>query len=251
MIRKMLVIAAAVAMPASAIAAVTTVSASGVAGAAAKVYASQTCAVTGTVTFAAPGLSNTGSLGKKANVTSTSAVTATGTGCGPGVSGSVGVKSKISTAATDCRIPAVPPAVLPGACALYNTSKATAKTPFAYSNASNLATAGVSSIVASLSAKGLKLDDNGNKVTGAVTVGGTSSVLPGGACGSTVGFSLAGATNITGLSYALTLCLVGDTGTNTTGAFFTDYLAAAGGDTTITIASALVSSSSLVFTYAP
>jgi hypothetical protein len=85
-------------------------------------------------------------------------------------------------------------------------------------------------------------------VTGAVTTPGTNSVLPGGACGSGIGFSLAGNTNVTGLTYALTLCLVGDTGTNTTNAFFTDYLAAAGGDTSITIATATVSASSLVFT---
>ena len=242
MIRKMLVIAAAVAMPAAALAAVTTVGASGVAGAV-KTYDSQTCAVTGSVTFAAPGLSYSGSLGKKSTVKSLSSETATGTGCGAGVSGSAGISSKITTAATDCNIPPVPPATNPAICA-----SATTKQHFAYSNASNLATAGVASIVASLGPKGLKLYDNGNKVTGAVTTPGTNSVLPGGACGSGIGFSLAGNTNVTGLTYALTLCLVGDTGTNTTNAFFTDYLAAAGGDTSITIATATVSASSLVFT---
>jgi len=36
----------------------------------------------------------------------------------------------------------------------------------------------------------------------------------------------------------LNICLTGDTGTGTTGAFFTDYAAAAGGNTGITIASA-------------
>lgn len=108
----------------------------------------------------------------------------------------------------------------------------------------------MSSIVASLGPKGLKLYDNGNKVTGAVTTLGTNPVLPGGACGADIGFSLAANTNVTGLTYALTLCLVGDTGTNTTNAFFTDYLAAAGGNTSIAIAIATgtVSVSSLVFT---
>ena len=242
MIRKMLVIAAAVAMPAAALAAVTTVGASGVAGAV-KTYDSQTCAVTGSVTFAAPGLSYSGSLGKKSTVKSLSSETATGTGCGAGVSGSAGISSKITTAATDCNIPPVPPATNPAICA-----SATTKLHFAYSNASNLATAGVASIVASLGPKGLKLYDNGNKVTGQVTAPNTTTVVPGGACGSAVGFSVAGNTTVTGLTYVLTLCLVGDTGTGTSGTFLTDYLAAAGGDTSVTVATASVSSSSLVFT---
>jgi len=234
MIRKMLVIAAAVAMPATAMAAVTTVGASGVAGAA-KVYTSTSCAVTGTVTFAAPGLSNAGSLGKKSKVTSTSAVTPGTILSGTGGCGTTTVKTKISTAATDCL---TAPAPLPGACAA-----ATAKLHYAYSNASNLASAGVSSIVASLS-KGLKLSDNGNKVTGTVTLAGTTAVV-GGACGTgNIGFQLAGSTNVTGLSYTLLLCLVTDTGTATTGAFGADYLAAAGGNTAITIASAGVSGAS-------
>jgi len=235
MIRKMLVIAAAVAMPATAMAAVTTVGASGVAGAAAKVYTSTSCAVTGTVTFAAPGLSHDGSLGKKATVSSTSAVTPGTIVSGTGGCGTTTVKSKITTAATDCL---TAPAPLPAVCA-----SATTKLHYAYSNASNLASAGVSSIVASLS-KGLKIADNGNKVVGTVTLAGTTSVV-GGACGAgNIGFQIAGSTNVTGLSYTLLLCLVGDTGPGTSGAFGTDYLAAAGGNTSITIATAVVSGNS-------
>ena len=245
MIRKMLVIAAAVAMPASALAAVTTIGTSGVAGAAVKVYTTTTCALSGSVTFAAPGLSHDGSLGKKATVTSVSAVTPGAIVSGTGGCGATTITSKITTAATDCNIPAVSPATNPAVCA-----SATAKLHYAYSNASNLASAGVSSIVASLAPKGLKLNDNGNKVTGVVTLGGTNSVLPGGACNANIGFALAGATNVTGLTYVLTLCLVGDTGASTTGSFFTDYLAAAGGNTGITIASAVLGSSTLAFTQA-
>ncbi len=55
MIRKMLVVAAAVAMPAGALAGITAVGGSSIAGAAAKVYATQACALTGSVTFASPG----------------------------------------------------------------------------------------------------------------------------------------------------------------------------------------------------
>jgi hypothetical protein len=242
MIRKMLVIAAAVAMPASALAAVTTVGASGVAGAAAKVYTSTSCALSGSVTFAAPGLSYTGTLGKKSTVTSVSSVTPGAILTGTGGCGATGITSKIATAATNCNVAPVPPATNPVIC-----SSATTKLHYAYSNASNLATAGVSSIVASLGPKGIKLVDNGNKVVGAVTTPGTNSILPGGACGSSIGFSLAGATNVTGLTYTLNLCLVGDTGAGTSGAFFTDYLAAAGGNTSITIASATLGGATLSF----
>jgi hypothetical protein len=121
-------------------------------------------------------------------------------------------------------VPPVPPATNPAICA-----SATTELHYACSNASNLATAGVSSIIASLGPKGLKLNDNGNKVSGAVTTLGTNSFLPGGACRADIGFSLVGNTDVTGPTNALTPCLVGDTGTNTTNAFFTDYLAAAGG----------------------
>jgi hypothetical protein len=232
MIRKMLVIAAAVAMPASALAAVTTIGTSGVAGAV-KVYTSQSCAITGGVTFAAPGLSHDGTLGKKSTATSVSSATATGAGCGAGASGFTFIKNKITTAATDCNVAPTPPATNPVVCA-----SATTKMHYAFSNASNLASAGVSSIVASLS-KGLKVYDNGNKAIAAVTAGGTSSVV-GGACGAGhIGFQLSGNTSVTGLTYNLLLCFAGDTGTAITNDFFADYLAAAGGNTGITIATAV------------
>ena len=226
MIRKMLVIAAAVAMPASALAAVTTVGASGVAGAA-KTYTSQTCAITGGVTFAAPGLSANGSLTKKTFSQSVSSATATGTGCGAGVSGAGTVSSKIKSSTTDCNIPPVPPATNPAVCA-----SATTKIHYAYDTTSSLATAGVASIAASLS-KGLKVYDNGNKVTAQVTLAGTSSVVPGGACGANVGFELSGNTNVAGLTYDLVLCIVTDSGPGTSGAFFADFIS---GNPAITIA---------------
>jgi len=194
------------------------------------------------VTFAAPGLSFVGSPSKKSSSYSTGVDTATGTGCGPGTSGTASVNNKITTAGTDCNVPPVPPATNPAVCA-----SATTKLHYAYDTSAGLASHGVASIVASLS-KGIKLDDNGNKVTGAVTADGTSRVV-GGACGSGIGFSIAGATNVTGLSYSLLLCLVGDTGTGTTGTFLTDYLASAGGNTGITIASGVYGgASSLTFT---
>jgi len=238
MIRKLLVIAAAVAMPASALAAVTAVGSTGIAGAA-KSYTTQTCAISGGVTFATPGLSYAGSLSKKSTSESLSAATATGTGCGAGVTGVGHLTSKIVSDSSLCSSASPPPA-----CA-----GATSKLKYYYDNASSLATAGVASIAASLH-KGLKLYDNGNKVTAEVTVAGTSSVTPGEACGTNVGFQLSGDTNIAGLTYDLLLCITGDTGTGTSGAFYTDYVGALEGSSTVIATGSFGGASGLTFTEA-
>ena len=243
MIRKLLVIAAAVAMPASALAAVTAVGSTGVAGAVAakgKTYTTQSCTISGGVTFAAPGLSYAGSLSKKSTSESVSSAHATGTGCGSGSSGVGVLTSKIVSDSTLCAGAVSPPPACAGA---------TSKLKYYYDNASSLATAGVSSIAASLS-KGLKLYDNGNKVTAEVTVGGTSSVDPGGACGTNVGFQLSGDTNIAGLTYDLLLCITGDTGTGTTGAFYTDYIGALEGSSAVLATGIFGGASGLSFTEA-
>jgi len=239
MIRKMLVLAAAVAMPAAAMAGVTAVSGAGIATAKALPPVTGTCTLTGTVTFAKPGLSYNGSLTNKTVETSKTAITPSG------ICGTKAIKNKINSATSVC---ATDPSPAP-ACGLAS-AKTLAKDPYFYDTASSLATAGVANIVSSLSG-GIPAVDNGTKVTLQVTSGGTSSVLPGGACGSTVGFHLTGAVTNGGAnvsSYDLTICLVTDTGTGTTGAFFPDYLSAAGGSTVPTIASAgLGAGSQLVF----
>jgi hypothetical protein len=247
MMRKLLIIAAAVAMPASALAAVTAVGSSGVAGAAGKTYTSMSCTVTGTVTFAKPGLSYDGSLSAASVSKAKSSATATGTACGKKTttdpSGTVNTtKDTITTPSTNCNTSSSPPPVC---------SKETATKFYAYDTASSLASSGVSSIVSSLGPTGIKLVDNYNAVTGDVTESGTSAIDPGGACGAAnVGFELQGNTNITNLTYNLVLCIVGDTGTNTTGSFYTDYLDASGGDTLITIATGSFSGNSeLSFTF--
>ena len=244
MIRKMLVTAAAVTMSITTVG-VASVAMSGEAGAAAKVYTSQTCAITGGVTFAAPGLSHNGVLGKKSTVKSVSAITATGAGCGTSGGTTTSISNKIVTVATDCTVPATPPAVLPGACDSY---VAGGKSKYAYDNASNLASAGVSSICTALSAKPIKAVDNGNKVNLLVNpnCSGVHSVVPGGICGATgLGFDLTGDTSVTGLTYEVLLCITGDTGTDTTNSFFTDYLSAAGNPaSTVVIASGTFGGSS-------
>jgi len=146
------------------------------------------------------------------------------------------------SASTNCNT-ATPP--LPGACA-----GETSKEFYAYDNSSSLASSGTGSIVTSLGPKGIAIYDNGNKVTGDVTTDGTSSVLPGGACGTNVGFQLEGNTNVSGLTYDLLLCITGDTGTNTTGSFYNDYIASSEGDNAIVIATGIFGGSSgLSFTY--
>jgi len=242
MIRKLLVFAAAVAMPAAALAAVTTVGSAGIAGAAAKTYDSQTCTLSGQVTFATPGLSYNGSLSKKSTSTSASSATFSGTGCGNKTATTSTLNSKIVTANTNCNT-ATPP--LPGAC-----SGETAKEFYAYDNSSSLASGGTSSIVTSLGPKGISIYDHGNKVNGQLTTDGTTAVDPGGACGTNVGFQLQGNTNISGLTYDLLLCITGDTGTSTTGSFYNDYIASSEGDAAIVIATGIFGGSSeLSFTY--
>ena len=244
MIRKLLVVAAAVAMPAAALAAVTTVGTSGVAGAA-KVYKTQTCAITGGVTFAPPGLSYLGTIGKKTTTTVTASSTFTGTGCGPKATPTTSTLAlKITSAATDCKTAPTP--VPPGCTALE-----TSKDFYLFDTASSFAGSGVSSIVASLS-KGIKLIDNGNVVKGVVTTGGTSLVVAG-VCGTgNAGFQLTGSTNVTGLSYDVLLCITSDTGPGTSGQLGADAIAASGGNEGITIATGgFGAPSALTFTYAP
>ena len=239
MIRKMLVVAAAVAMPAAAMAGVSAIGGAGIASAKALPPVPTTCTLSGTVTFAKPGLSYNGSLTNKTVETSKTAITPSG------LCGTKAIKEKINSGTSVC---ATDPSPAP-ACGLAS-AKTLAKDPYFYDTASSLATAGVSNIVTSLAA-GIPAVNNGTKVTLQVTAPNTSAVLPGGACGATVGFALSGGVTNGGAGvshYSLTICLTGDTGTGTTGAFFTDYAAAAGGNTGITLASAsLGSGSQLVF----
>jgi hypothetical protein len=276
MIRKLLVIATAVAMPAAAVAGVTAVAGSGIASAKALPPIAVTCTLGGTVTFAKPGLSYNGSITNKTaedSATDIAAVSGSNAACS-----TKAIKNKIATAPTQCwaTLPvyvsktdftggtvasgAAPECttnskgVAAGSGATANGVKEGIKDQYYYDTASSLATAGVSEIVASL-AGGINTSDNGTKINLGVTTSGTSSITPGGACGSTVGFALTGnvyqsdgSTPVviggSNATYSLDICLTGDTGTGTTGVFFTDYLSAASGSTVPTIASAILGSSS-------
>jgi len=267
MIRKLLVLVAAVAMPAAAMAGITAVSGAGIASAGKPkpVPVAETCNLNGTVTFAKPGLSFDGTLTKK-TVEDTKTDITLGTGSSTACSATA-IKNTIVTDPTPCiglypTVPTVtPPSITPDngdawACYLEANAKIESKGETSYfDTASSLATAGVSEIVTSLGA-GIKTKDNAVNVVLAVTSGGTYAVEPpgtgtpyAGACGENVGFLLTGAVDTsTGgavsiggspASYTLTICLVGDTGSAaTTGNFFADYLGAASGNTAITVATA-------------
>jgi len=237
MIRKMLVLAATVAIPAAAFAGATAVTGAGMASAKALPPVPVSCTLSGTVTFAKPGLSYNGALTNKTVETTKTTTTPGGGGACP----TKAIKTKINSATTACATAPTPAPI----CSIA-PAKTLAKDPNYYDTASSLATAGVSDIVTSL-AGGIATTDNGTKVTLQVTAPGTSSILPGGACGSDIGFHLSGGVTNGGAnvsSYVLNICLTGDSGTGTTGGFFADYLAAAGGNTGVTIATATLGTAS-------
>ena len=226
MIRKMLVIAAAVAMPAASIAGISAVAGSGIASAKGLPITAgvHTCDLTGSVTFAKPGLSHDGSVTNKTAVISKSAVTPSGE-CG-----TKAIKNNISTTTTLC---GTDPLTDAPACTDPLNAKNISKGKNRYFNTtSSLATGGVDSIANSFSATGIKSVLLGNKVLLTVGQTGGNSVasIIGGVCGvGNTGFALAGSTSVAGLTYVLNLCIVGDTGVATTGGFFADFLTSASG----------------------
>jgi hypothetical protein len=170
MIRKLLLVAAATAMPLGAVA-VTGIATSGVAGA-----AGPTCTVSGTVNFAPPGISKNGSASaSKSSTTTTSATTFGGAGC----SGGSGPNT-ITTKSTKCDKhtagqPASNPACTPG--------------NYGYGSWSNFVSGGTTSIQKALK----KLTFTLNSVTYKTKTTAASEILPGGACGgSEVGFKIVG-----------------------------------------------------------
>jgi len=250
MIRKMLVIAAAVAMPAASIAGISAVAGSGIASAKGLPITAgvHTCDLTGSVTFAKPGLSHDGSVTNKLSVISKSAVTPSGE-CG-----TKGIKNNITTTTTQC---GVTPLTDAPACTDPLNAKNISKGKDRYFNTtSSLATGGVDSIVSSFSAAGIKAVLLGNNVVLTVGQTGGNSVAPinpGGVCGvGNTGFALAGSTSVAGLTYVLNLCIVGDTGVATTGGFFADFLtSASGANNALHISTGIFASpSQLIFTQA-
>jgi len=259
MIRKMLVIAVAVAVPTSVLAATT---GPGVAAATKLAPTPGACAITGAVTFAVPGISGPGSITTKTVVSSTSVITpATGSLCGIKV-----IKSKIPTTTSPCwsvlpvysKTAPVGGTLAPGAASACDVGGATAatdavlngtdikkaiKSKYFYNSAGAFIAAGTTSIVAALTAKPIKLYNNGN--ASPLTLSGATSQLPGGACGAYAGFQITGTTTFVGAGHVvIDICLASDSGTATTGVFVTDLL---GG--TATIATGVIGGAASSITY--
>jgi len=250
MIRKMLVIAAAVAMPATAMAGITAVGGAGIASAKALPPQAVTCTLSGTIAFPKGGLSKNGVITNKTTGTTKTAITP-----GGGLCGSKAIKSKITSATTACwstlpvltgkvvtspgvltTDPNPPHAVTAAAACLVGATdpstmtatqvKTAIKDQFYLGTLAGLLS-GPSQILASL-AGGVPAVDNGTKITLMPTA--ASSVVPGGSCGaSEAGFAISGPVTGGGAvtAFAMNICLGADTGTNVGGtAFFSDFVAA-------------------------
>jgi len=202
MIRKMLVIAAAISMP---IAAATAVGmTSGVAGAKTVVPPDPdiTCTVSATVDFAPPGLSQAGAVTTAKDTFTSTTATTFGTKSGQASCAGGGSTNSIESKATKCAKkgtqPASNPACVPG--------------ENGYDSWGNFESGGTTSIQKAL--KKLNFTLNGiayeTKTTG-------SAEVVGGACGSEVGFQIVGTVKAPkqdkGQTSTLTACLGAITGT--------------------------------------
>jgi hypothetical protein len=206
MIRKMLLVAAAIAMPVSVVAGVAVTS--GVAGAKAPVVKPTTCSVTGSVTFPAPGLSKIGSVESSSKSTTTSTTTASG-GC-------TGTNSETIVSKSTVKCKSQP-----------TTAPCTSTAGFVYDTESGFATS-VPALATAVK-KGLAVVDNGVALTLVPTPGtGVSQIIPGSTCGSNAGFLLTGTVKKATDTFTATICLTSDTGPGTSGTFITDLLSGAG-----------------------
>ncbi len=198
------------------------------------------CTVGGTVTFKTPGLSAGGSLTSAASVTTKSATTPTGTNCS-----GLPLKVTIASATTPCPVDGsgVPLSTDPSAClAQKNGVYAITLKPNYYNTDASFASSGLTDLQAALQAKPLKTTVGGISVS--LAYGSAAEVLPGGVCGSDLGFHLTGnmlyGTTAVG-TYTDNVCISSDTGTNTSGNFLADL-----GSSTATIATAIIGGASLL-----
>ncbi len=230
MMRKLIVTAAVAALPAGVLA---VGSGSAIAGAA-KVSTTPpaaTCALSGAVAFAKPGLTAKGH-GTKASVSKWAiGTTETGTNCGTALNIKVLTPGTSANACTGTNVPA--PGCVPGG---YYYNKAT---DFGGSNLSSLKDA---------FANGIQILDGGNKYKLAAT---SATSIFGNQCGASIGYLLKG--NVIGFgttTWTLTLCYAGDTGTNvstnqTNSSFWLDWYALASGQApTMVITTALLNPTS-------
>jgi hypothetical protein len=234
MFKKIMMVAAAVAMPVAAVTAVTAVAGPGIAGAKALPPIAETCSQSGAVAFAKPGLSYGGTVTNKTVETTDADITAAATQSSCSIKE---IKLKI-TAATDACTNSV-------ASCNARTAKEVTKDPYYYDTALSYVLDGTDNLATAL-ANGIATKDNGTAVT--LEYGNSTAIAAGHQCGSAVGFLITGNVNTasgpTGLTYADTICITGDTpGANTTDNFANDLQSAAGGGDPV-IATAIIGGAS-------
>jgi hypothetical protein len=232
MIRKMLVIAAAIAIPVSTLTALGAVVGTGVAGAKAPVVDPISCTTSGTIDFASGGLSVNGVFTTNKTGTTTANILSAGTGCDSPVTAqpitSKNDKCKVPVSPTSSTIdngliPVTEPFSISPPCVANEVAPKFKPTGYYYGLAWSYATGGGTTIATALK-HGIVYDDNGVNLTLEVTPAGTTTIDPGGACGSSdAGFQLTGLVKKTTTdNYTLRVCLSTDTGSNVSGSFVTD-----------------------------
>ena len=232
MIRRALLIGAALTLPAAGLSAVAL--GVGVAGAAHSPPVAVSCATSGSVTFPKPGLNTNGSTTTKTTETSKASF-ASNVG-DPTACSTKAIKLKITSATTPCSQMSPTP---PSSCTAVKAK------PNYYDTTSGFASSSTTTdIYNALVAKPLKTKDNGDTlILNAPPSSSDVTQVVGGACGAgNVGFQIANgvvtdATNTVHTWNSLT-CINGDSGTGTTGNFEADFLASAGGNSAITISGA-------------
>lgn len=234
MIRKLLVTASVAILPVTGLAGAALVASSGTAGAGAPVVAPLNCAISGSIDFAGAGIETAGNvnLTDKTN-TAVTHLSGTGTGCQ-----STQINQNIVQKSTKCSVTTLGSALVLG---FTLTPAATtfpgcepvggkASKDYQYDSAWGfvggvLVNGSTSSSTAGIAAalkKGIVYDDSGVALTLLVPANGVTAVLPGGTCGTGAGFDIAGTIKKSPATWALHLCLSGDSGTNTTGTFLSD-----------------------------
>lgn len=194
------------------------------------------CSASGTVTFASPGISNYGSASpSKISTTTTSPITYSGApaNCGSGGSGPANNINSKSTLKCNKKVSgedangATRPACVPG--------------DYVYDSAGQFASAGVATIQKAL--KHLSFTVNGITFAGKTT---SASVSQSGQCPGEIGFDVSGTVKAKPFTYSqfsLVACLGNDSGPGTTGSFLADISAAIGGNNSVTIQSATLDGS--------
>jgi hypothetical protein len=251
MLKKILIAVAMIAMPLGTATVAGVAASPGVAGAATPAPTTINCTVSGSVTFAPPGLSAAGTITNKSSEDTLSSTTAAGTNC-PTTTNAL----KIVSTTTPCpQTGGVPNSGDPASCDATTTKKGVttyniAKDPNYYDTTGSYASSGLTDLEAALAAKPIKATVD-SIATDLVFVS-AAEVYPTsdggtGQCGSTdVGFDVQGNVQVKDANvgtYTELACLSNDAGTNTTGSFLNDLLASntvitsatVGGDSSLTI----------------